>query len=102
LWEDGKQLTRAHCIDGSSNVLLLVESHTAGVVWTEPRDLDLTSPVAAGGKAPASDVSSAHPGIVVAGLADGSVRTISSKVDPAVLKQLAHRRDGLPAAGWDE
>ena len=52
-------------------MLLLVESHTANVVWTEPRDLDLTSPVTAGAKAPASYVSSAHSGVVVTGMADG-------------------------------
>jgi hypothetical protein len=83
-------------------VLLLVESHTANVTWTEPRDLDLTSPVTAGTKAPASYVSSKHAGVVVAGMADGSTRTISSKIDPEVLRQLSHRRDGLPAGDWDQ
>jgi hypothetical protein len=58
----------------------------------------LTSPVPASATAPASYVSSKHSGVVVAGMADGSTRVLSSKIDPEVLRQLAHRRDGLPAA----
>ena len=81
--------------DGTSNTLLVVEACGAQIVWTEPRDVDVSvqpTGINLKGNAPghsAGWLSSYHAGGTQALLADGSVRFVSAKSDPAVLKKLA-------------
>ena len=81
--------------DGTSNTLLVVEACGSQIVWTEPRDVDVGAQptgINLNGTAPghsAGWLSSYHAGGTQALMADGSVRFLSAKSDPAVLKKLA-------------
>ncbi len=70
-------------IDGTSLTIAVVEADDdRAVEWTKPQDweCDATKPLAGLGHA--------HPAGFVAGLADGSVRFISSSIDPATFYAL--------------
>ena len=43
IWRGEKPVSMSDVRDGSSNTLLLVESHGSGINWTEPRDLSALS-----------------------------------------------------------
>jgi hypothetical protein len=86
--------------DGTSNTVMVVESHTFNATWSEPRDLD---PAKTSWKInqPHAPSSGHNSGASVL-FGDASVRFLSADIDPQVVKQLANRRDGLPAKDWDE
>jgi hypothetical protein len=98
---DGKavSLEEIMAADGTSNTVMVVESHTLSATWSEPRDIDpaTTSWRINQPNAP----SSGHSGGAGVLLGDASVRFCSANTDPAVLKQLANRHDGLPGKDWD-
>ena len=84
--------------DGSSNTLLLVETHRSGVLWTEPRDLHVTQ-MARGVNAPAGQgISGPHHGANVV-FADGSVHFLSPDVAPEVVEALITIDDGRKLNG---
>ena len=105
--------------DGSSNTLLIGEhlgsqgdlgwaSGTRATLRNTSSPLDLAADTLGNEPAPHDPLfvggfSSDHAGyLVVIGLADGSVRSISYDTSPDVLRQLGHRADGeLPADGGD-
>ena len=81
--------------DGTSNTLLVVEACGSQIVWTEPRDVDAASQPtginlngATRGQS-AGWISGYHTNGAHALIADGAVRFLSAKTDPAVLKKLA-------------
>jgi hypothetical protein len=81
--------------DGTSNSVLVLEvNENAAVVWTKPDDLvfDPTKPLAGLG--------AAHPGGFLAALADGSVRFISSSIDPQTFLKLLMMADGQPVGDF--
>jgi prepilin-type processing-associated H-X9-DG protein len=88
--------------DGLGNTLLIVESIGQGIVWTEPRDVDLSRHeigVNLPGKTPGhsrSVLSSHHAESVNVLFADGAARGLSSNIDPKLLKALLHTSDGGP------
>lgn len=90
--------------DGVTNTLLIVEACGAQIVWTEPRDVDMASQptgINLNGTKPGQSagwLSSYHSGGTQVLLADGSVRFVSAKTDPALLKKLA-TVDGGEAVG---
>ncbi|HUQ67994.1 MAG TPA: DUF1559 domain-containing protein, partial [Planctomycetaceae bacterium] len=97
---DGNAVKLDEVLDGTSNTVMVVESHTFNAVWSEPRDLDpatmswtINQP---------SAPSSGHSGGAVVMFADASTRFLTEDTDPEVLKQLANRRDGLRAKDWDD
>ena len=82
--------------DGTSQTLLLVEACGAQIIWTEPRDVNVSvqeTGINLNGSRPgrsAGWLSSYHEaGVINVVMADGSTRFISAKTDPAVLKKLA-------------
>lgn len=97
---DGNAVTLGGILDGTSNTIMVVESHTFNATWSEPRDLDPTT-MSWKINQPSAP-SSGHSGGAVVMFADGSTRFLTEKTDPEVLKQLANRRDGLPAKDWDD
>lgn len=103
-----RDIRAADVADGLANTALLVEAIELDIVWTEPRDTDLAqTPVGINRKSQRlSDapglMSSTHPrGRTQMLMGDGSVRTITNKVDAAVLKALTTRNGGEPMrADW--
>jgi prepilin-type processing-associated H-X9-DG protein len=81
--------------DGATFTLLVVECSGSQIVWTEPRDVDVTTQptgINLKGNKPghsAGWLSSYHRGGVNVVMADGSVRFLSDKTAPTVLKKLA-------------
>ena len=87
--------------DGTSNTVVIVESCGRQVVWTQPRDVDVTEARPdVNGPGPSegmsnSLLSSYHPGgggVAYAAFADGAVRVISPGTAPEVLKALLSPR----------
>jgi prepilin-type processing-associated H-X9-DG protein len=86
---DGQKSTRAFAItDGLSNTISVVEFAGGGVHWMEPRDLDASLLSGIVNPPDGQNISSYHPGGAQAAFADGSVRFLSSSIDPKVLRAL--------------
>jgi hypothetical protein len=101
IFPNGKSLLIKDVTDGLTNTLLAVEAVGLGIVWSEPRDFDVSKgkigfdlPGSAPGRSPAL-LSSYHPHCANAVMGDGSVVLLSDKIDPNVLKALT------TAAGHD-
>ena len=76
---------------GTSNALMIVEAGDAlAVEWTRPADYepDETQPL--------DGLVGLHPGGFQGAMADGSVRSFSSQIDPELLMRLFRRADGPP------
>ena len=93
--------------DGTSNTLAVVEAAGLNIVWTEPRDsevsygnlgINLTGPNP--DESPAL-ISAWHRGGGHVLLADGSVRYVSDDIDPKVLKALTTVDGNDSIEGWD-
>ncbi|QDS99790.1 DUF1559 domain-containing protein [Adhaeretor mobilis] len=76
--------------DGLSNTIALLQvDNTAAVTWTKPADWELNA------KKPLAGLDQAiHPAIFLAGLADGSVHSMSFAIDPEMFKALLTRNGG--------
>jgi len=89
--------------DGTSNTIIVAEVAREGIHWMEPRDLNTETMSFAidpsSGKFDAT--SNNHPGVVNVLLGDGSVRCLSSGLDPEVLKALMTIDGGEDASGMD-
>jgi type II secretory pathway pseudopilin PulG len=85
--QDGTAINRIK--DGTSNTILALEANeNASVIWTKPDDYNFDP------ARPMQGVGSAHPGGFLVALADGSVRFISSSIDPALFLNLLGMADG--------
>jgi hypothetical protein len=106
LFPDGRGMDYRKVTDGTSNTLAIVEACGLPVVWTEPRDVDLSEQevgVNLPGDQPGQSrgvISSYHHAGGHVGLADGSVRFVSDKIDPAVLRALLTATGGEPPPAW--
>jgi prepilin-type processing-associated H-X9-DG protein len=76
--------------DGASNTLVVLEVHKSGINWAEPKDVDISAPMAL----PKGN----HPGGSNGAMADGSVRFLSGSINPQTLRDIA-TRDGGEAVG---
>ena len=101
IFPNGKSLPLKDVTDGLTNTLLAVEAVGLSIVWSEPRDFDVSKgkigfdlPGSAPGRSPAL-LSSYHPHCANAVMGDSSVVLLSDKIDPRVLKALT------TAAGHD-
>jgi prepilin-type processing-associated H-X9-DG protein len=84
---DGDKGTKFSDItDGMSNTIMVVEAAGMDVPWTEPRDLDFSQMSMAVGSQPGNCVHSHHAGGANVLMADGSVRFVSSGMDPQMLR----------------
>jgi prepilin-type processing-associated H-X9-DG protein len=90
-----KPLSREKITDGKSNTLAVVEAWGLNIVWTEPRDADVTElPIGinlAGDERKLDSRgigSSLHPHGTHVLFADGRARFLNENIDPEVLKAL--------------
>jgi hypothetical protein len=83
-------------LDGTSNTLMIVEAAEA-VPWTKPDDLPYDA------KKPIPKLGGAVPGRFFAVFADGSVRSLSTKLDEVVLRALITPKGGeVVSPDWDQ
>lgn len=85
IWPGDRKLSYSDITDGTSETILIVENHGAGIHWMEPRDLrldeidlHLNSP---GGVSSPFD----NPGVA---MADGSARSFHAGLTPETLRAL--------------
>jgi len=92
IWDENKGLNLATITDGTSNTLAILEADAEhSVIWTKPDDLTIDW------KAPVKGLElwkSGTKAIFLAAFCDGSVRAVSDKVDPALMKKLLQKDDG--------
>ena len=95
LFPGRKTVSLRQVVDGTSNTIMLVQvAAEHAVVWTKPDDITLDP------KTPLSGIAGAKPGWFHVALADGSVRSIPTTVDPDLLRRLFVRDDGQPM-NWE-
>lgn len=94
-------------LDGTSNTILVVEACGRKIVWTEPKDIEVTDGslgVNLPGDQPNRScgiVSSYHSGGAHVVMADGSVRFVGEKINKTVLKALTTiHGDEAPPGEW--
>ena len=93
-WPGSEPISIADISDGTSNTLLVVESHNTGIHWMEPRDLRIGQMAMTVNSAGGQGVSSSHTGGAHVVFGDGSVRFVSEHTDPRTLRRLMQRNDG--------
>lgn len=99
VWPGAKAVSLAKIKDGSSNTLLVVESHNTGIHWMEPRDLHTTQMPLSICPTQGQGICSLHgpkPELAQVVLADGSVRALTDDTPPATVRAL------LTIAGGEE
>jgi hypothetical protein len=105
-----KSLGRLDISDGAANTLLAVEAAGLRIVWSEPRDADVSrEPICINlpgdrvGNSPGL-LSSYHPNVALAIMADGSVRFLNQRIDPNVLRAFttANGRDSVEQRTSDD
>ena len=102
---NGKALQIRQITDGTSNTIVYGEAPGLKIVWTEPRDIDISResiginlPGLRRGESPGT-LSSYHRDGAHVVLADGSVRFISNGVKPMVLRALLTANGGESLVG---
>jgi hypothetical protein len=86
-FEGKRGLRLADFTDGLSNTIMVTEA-ARGVPWTKPDDLPFDP------DGPLPRLGGVLPGFHHALFGDGSVRTLSAKIDPKTLRLLITRNDG--------
>ena len=87
----GRQSSTSQMRDGASNTILFVEvDDEFAVLWTQPQDLDFDP------ESPMTGLGNKRRGYFNAAFADGHVQTISSDIDPEVLRAMSTPAGGEP------
>jgi hypothetical protein len=91
----GKDGVRVQDItDGTAFTIAIVEaSDEKAVIWTKPDDFEIDD------QNPMKGLAGLHPNVILAGFADGSIRTLSAAIDPEVLRGLFSRNGGEAVRG---
>ena len=97
LFDRGENKLGLHQItDGLSNTIAILQVNDArAVTWTKPEDWEFNAKSPMAGLKP-----NLHPGIFLAGFADGHVSVISEDVDPGVFGKLLTRNGGEVVNGF--
>jgi hypothetical protein len=93
IFEGSEGTSLAKIVDGTSNTLAILEADSEhAVIWTKPDDLviDWKNPL----KGLTGVWKSGNSSVLLAAFCDGSVRGISDKIDPAIMKKLLQKDDG--------
>jgi prepilin-type processing-associated H-X9-DG protein len=85
-WPGSKGISLSKIRDGSSNTVLVAESHRSGIHWMEPRDLHIGQMPAAVNPKHGQGICSCHPGGAQIAFADGSVRFVQSDTPAATVR----------------
>lgn len=80
--------------DGRDQTLLLVEAHGCGVVWSEPRDIDIVQLARGVNSSAPKSVRSLHPAGAQAVTFDGTCLSLPSDMTAGELRALATYRGG--------
>jgi prepilin-type processing-associated H-X9-DG protein len=86
IFETGQYTKLFEVTDGTSNTIVVVETRNSGIRWAEPKDLDLSQPMAL----PAGN----HPGGHMVLFADGSVRFLSKAAGAQTIRDAATKAGG--------
>jgi hypothetical protein len=82
----------ASITDGTSNTMFMIEVENSGIHWAEPRDLDISQPMAL----PPGN----HPNINLAVFFDGHTSAITKNVPPQTVRNLATCAGGEPIGNY--
>jgi hypothetical protein len=96
---DRRGLVLSDITDGTSNTILVIEARHHAVHWTEPDDAS-ESQILFDLQSAADENQANHLAGMHCVLADGSVRFISSRTDPAILHALLTPDGGEPACDF--
>ena len=75
-------------VDGSDSTIAVVESHSAGIRWMEPRDLQVDQLPMAVNPPGAKGISSPHHNVALAVYADGHTQGLTRNTPADVLRAL--------------
>ena len=87
-WREDGPVKLSDLPDGGSHTVMAVEVVNSGVHWAEPRDLTVDEALEGLKTGKGLRISTAHPGCINILFADGSVRTLPSKMPISVWKKL--------------
>jgi len=86
IFEAGQYAKFRDVTDGLSNTIVVVDVRNSGIRWAEPKDLDISQPMAL----PAGN----HPGGNQAVFADGAIRFLSKAVPATTIRDAATKAGG--------
>ncbi|MEX2122089.1 MAG: DUF1559 domain-containing protein [Pirellulales bacterium] len=84
--------------DGTPQTVLVVETASSGILWSEPRDLDVSTMNVTINSAGGKGISSQHPGGANVVMADGSVRLLPDSTTWQSLHAVLTRNGGEDVA----
>jgi len=94
MWPGSKATKYSDLTDGTSNTIMVVETHNSGIHWMEPRDLHMTQMPLAVNPPQGQGISSGHPNVALAVFADGHTNALTSKTPPDIIRRLLTIADG--------
>jgi hypothetical protein len=88
MWPGEKATKMSDIKDGTSNTLLIVETHGTGIHWMEPLDLDAVQMSMAINPAGRTGIASMHPTVAQGAFVDGSVRALAEDTALPVVRAM--------------
>jgi prepilin-type processing-associated H-X9-DG protein len=87
MWPEGKATKTADAKDGAGNTILLVEVHSSGIHWMEPRDLEMSQMMMEINSPKGPSICSAHPqGLANVVFVDGSAQAIDNRASAKAIR----------------